>query len=90
MAQHEREIISARIKGALAARKARGLPLGTPRDLSAYASAAGVAGRAVLAAKADSHSKSLCPAVRPVKRKRLTPAVDSGYSHVRKRRANSC
>ena len=29
MAQHEREIISARTKAALAARKARGLPLGT-------------------------------------------------------------
>lgn len=56
MAQHEREIISTRTKAALAARKARGLPLGTPRDLSAYAAQAGVAGRAVLAAKAAKHA----------------------------------
>jgi len=56
MAQHEREIISARTKAALAARKARGLPLGTPRDLSAYAAQAGVAGRAVLAAMAAKHA----------------------------------
>lgn len=37
LAQHERELISARTKGALAARRARGLPLGNPRDLSRYA-----------------------------------------------------
>jgi hypothetical protein len=46
----------ARTKAALAARKARGLPLGTPRDLSAYALAAGAAGRAVNTAKAVKHA----------------------------------
>lgn len=45
MAQHEREIISARTKAALAARKARGFKLGTDRDLSAYAAAGAVKGR---------------------------------------------
>ena len=34
MAQHEREIISKRTKAALAARKAKGLPLGTPKNLT--------------------------------------------------------
>jgi DNA invertase Pin-like site-specific DNA recombinase len=64
MAQHEREIISARTKAALAARKARGLPLGTPRDLSAYASAAGQAGRAVLAAMAAKHAEDIAPQIK--------------------------
>jgi DNA invertase Pin-like site-specific DNA recombinase len=45
MAQHEWEIISARTKAALAARKARGLPLGTPRDLSAYATQVSLSSR---------------------------------------------
>jgi DNA invertase Pin-like site-specific DNA recombinase len=34
MAQHEREAISTRTKDALAARRARGLPLGTPANLT--------------------------------------------------------
>src|ERR1700733_8215533 len=36
VAQHEGEAISSRTKAALAARRARGLPLGTPRDLSRH------------------------------------------------------
>ena len=64
MAQHEREIISARTKAALAARKARGLPLGTPRDLSAYSTAAGAAGRASLLAKAKKHAEEIAPAIK--------------------------
>lgn len=52
LAQHERELISARTKAALAARRARGLPLGTPRDLSTYAQRASSIGRSINAAKA--------------------------------------
>ncbi len=63
MAQHEREIISARTKAALAARKARGLPLGTPRDLSAYAASAGTVGRASLLAKAKRHAEQITPQI---------------------------
>ena len=63
IAQHERETISARTKAALAARKARGLPLGTPRDLSAYAVSAGVAGRASLLAKARKHAEEIAPQI---------------------------
>jgi DNA invertase Pin-like site-specific DNA recombinase len=37
VAQHEREIISARIKDALAAKKARGFALGTPKNLTTAA-----------------------------------------------------
>jgi DNA invertase Pin-like site-specific DNA recombinase len=63
MAQHERETISARTKAALAARKARGLPLGTPRDLSAYATAAAAVGRASLLAKAKRHAQEITPQI---------------------------
>jgi len=52
IAQHERETISARTKAALAARRARGLPLGNPRDLSVYAASASAKGRVVLRARA--------------------------------------
>jgi DNA invertase Pin-like site-specific DNA recombinase len=63
MAQHEREIISARTKAALAARRARGLSLGSPRDLSAYAIAAAAAGRASLLAKAKKHAEEIIPQI---------------------------
>ena len=63
MAQHEREIISARTKAALAARKARGLSLGTPRDLSAYAASAAVKGRASLLRKAKKHAEEIAPQI---------------------------
>jgi DNA invertase Pin-like site-specific DNA recombinase len=63
MAQHEREIISARTKAALAARRARGLPLGTPRDLSAYAVQAASKGRASLQATARKHASEVAPQI---------------------------
>jgi DNA invertase Pin-like site-specific DNA recombinase len=63
LAQHEREIISARTKAALAARKARGLPLGNPRDLSAYARRASRLGCAAKAAKALERAKLIAPQI---------------------------
>jgi DNA invertase Pin-like site-specific DNA recombinase len=63
MAQHEREVISARTKAALEARRARGFALGTPRDLSAYADSAGAKGRASLLAKAKKHAGEITPQI---------------------------
>jgi DNA invertase Pin-like site-specific DNA recombinase len=63
MAQHEREIISARTKAALAARKARGLPLGTRRDLSAYSAAASLLGQAANRRKAIARAKDVAPRI---------------------------
>ncbi|MGH8319955.1 MAG: recombinase family protein [Steroidobacteraceae bacterium] len=63
VAQHEAEAISARTIAALAARRARGLPLGTPRDLSAYAARASRLGRAVITAQARERAKLVAPAI---------------------------
>jgi DNA invertase Pin-like site-specific DNA recombinase len=63
MAQHEREVISQRTKAALAARRARGLPMGTPRDLSAYAANAGAKGRAALLGKVQKHALDMAPQI---------------------------
>jgi DNA invertase Pin-like site-specific DNA recombinase len=63
MAQHERERISERTKDALAARKARGLPLGTPRDMSAYAARGSALGSAVLHARAIARAQDISPAI---------------------------
>jgi DNA invertase Pin-like site-specific DNA recombinase len=63
LAQHERELISARTKAALAARRARGLPLGTPRDLSAHAARASALGQATLTLRARERAKEIAPAL---------------------------
>ena len=75
LAQHERELISARTKAALAARRARGLPLGTPRDLSAYAKRAGRMGRAVNTAKARERAQEIAP--------QIAEARAAGYTSLR-------
>jgi DNA invertase Pin-like site-specific DNA recombinase len=67
MAQHERETISARTRAALAARKARGQALGTPRDMSAYQAAASRAGNAVKAGKADDFAQNIMPMIEEAK-----------------------
>jgi DNA invertase Pin-like site-specific DNA recombinase len=75
MAQHEAEVISARTKAALAARKARGLPLGTPRDLSAYRESAGVLGREANRRKAVKRAKEVAPIIKD--------ARDAGHQSLR-------
>lgn len=64
LAQHEREIISGRTKAALAARRARGKPLGTPRDLSAYAARGSALARAVNTEKAKTRAVLVAPAIK--------------------------
>lgn len=63
LAQHEREIISARTKAALAARRARGLPLGTPRDLSRYSARASAIAKGVNSEKARKRAAVVAPAI---------------------------
>jgi DNA invertase Pin-like site-specific DNA recombinase len=63
MAQHEREIISSRTKAALAARKARGLRLGTPRDLSAHRASAAVASAVATRKAADAAARDIAPMI---------------------------
>lgn len=76
LAQHERELISARTRAALAARRARGLPLGTPRDLSAYAARASALGRAANTAKAKARAAEIAPQIKA--------ARAAGYASLRK------
>lgn len=63
MAQHEAEIISKRTKEALAARRARGLKLGTPRDMSSYAASASLLGQAANRAKAVGRAMEIAPII---------------------------
>jgi len=64
VAQHERETISARTKAALAARRARGLPLGNPRDLSAHAARASALGRKVNTDRALERAREIAPQIK--------------------------
>ena len=63
VAQHEAEAISKRTTDALAARKARGLPLGTPRDLSVHQKRASSLGTIANRAKAEARAKLIAPAI---------------------------
>jgi DNA invertase Pin-like site-specific DNA recombinase len=63
LAQHEREIISARTRAALAARRARGLPMGTPRDMSPYAVHASALARVVNSQRARARAALVAPAI---------------------------
>jgi DNA invertase Pin-like site-specific DNA recombinase len=66
MAQQERELISARTKAALAARKARGLPLGNPDNLKylkPHAAAASRLGQAANRRKAIVRAKEIAPLI---------------------------
>jgi len=56
LAQHERELISARTKAALAVKKAAGIRLGNPENLTDAARAKGVAGN-VARAKANENNR---------------------------------
>jgi DNA invertase Pin-like site-specific DNA recombinase len=64
LAQHEREIISIRTRAALAARRARGLHLGNPRDMSAYSAAASALARVANTEKARSRADLVAPAIK--------------------------
>jgi DNA invertase Pin-like site-specific DNA recombinase len=63
MAQHEREIISARTKAALAARRARGLPLGARRNMRPYAKAAAALAGAAVSARAQAQAEEIAPLI---------------------------
>ncbi len=63
LAQHERELISKRTRESLAARRARGQQLGTPRDMSAYAKRASRLAGQVNHSKALARAQEVAPAI---------------------------
>ena len=64
LAEKERSLISARTRDALAAAKGRGVQLGNKKNLDA----AGEAGRASLAQRADQHAASVLPLIDDIRR----------------------
>jgi DNA invertase Pin-like site-specific DNA recombinase len=64
LAEKERALISVRTKDALTAAKARGVRLGNPKNLDA----AGEAGRAALAQRADRHAANVLPLIDDIRR----------------------
>src|SRR5919206_4792537 len=64
LAEKERSLISARTRDALAAAKGRGVQLGNRKNLDA----AGEAGRASLAQRADQHAANILPIIDDIRR----------------------
>ena len=58
LAQHERELISGRTKAALAEKRAQGVRLGKPENLTAEAQAKGVAGNVRRAAANENNRRA--------------------------------
>lgn len=75
VAQQEREYIAERTKAALAVRRARGLPLGNPRDLSAYRATAAAKGSATLKAQALERAKLVAEPI--------ADAIKAGHTSLR-------
>jgi len=68
LAEKERRLISERTKAALAAKKALGISLGNPRDLTEASSY----GRAALIRSADSFAKHLAPVLHAIRSEGVT------------------
>lgn len=62
-AEHEREMISARTKAALAAKKARGEPVGNLVNFAEVSAK----GRAIVAANADQHAANVLPVIEQIR-----------------------
>lgn len=68
VAEHEREVIAARTKAALAAAKARGKALGWANPVRSDQAEASAAGVAVQKAGADRHAGNVLPIIREIER----------------------
>lgn len=78
-AEHEREMISARTKAALAAKKARGEPVGNLVNFAEVSAK----GRAIVTAKADQHAANVMPIIDQIKATGATSyrAIASALNH---------